>query len=137
MAQNTNPVFSLVPNIGMIQSALTANTGTDITAGTIYLCFTAGANGSWVDFMDIKPLGTNVASFFRFWVNNGSATGTLANSNYVKDWANPSTVAANTNPQPQGPMPWRLALPPGWRIYATLPTGVAAGFDITTYGGDF
>lgn len=49
MAANTNPIFTLTPNIGMAEVA-EANTESDGT-GNLATLFTAGANGSRVEYV--------------------------------------------------------------------------------------
>lgn len=137
MAQNTSPIFGLTPNVSWAISALTANTTTDLTGGTIYLLFTAGANGAYLDEIWLKALGTNIASLLRLWINNGSTTGTAANNTLYRDYTLPATTSSNTAMQPDMVIPIRKAIPAAYRIYATLPTGVAVGYDITSFGLDY
>lgn len=137
MAANIAPIFALTPNIGINQSILTANTTTDLTAGTIYLLATMGANGSWVDEMQLLPKGTNVASLILFWLNNGATTATAANNALFQQYVVLATTASNTLPQPLMSMRLMKAITAGWRIYATVRTGVAAGYDTVTWCGDY
>ena len=84
MAQNTSPIFPLTPVNTWVSGAaanaatpgVTANTTFDLTSGTIYgPIFTGNAtNGSRLDFIKARPLGTNVATVIRIWINNGGAT---------------------------------------------------------------
>lgn len=137
MAQNTNPIFGLTPNVSWAQGALTANTTTDLTAGTIYLLYTAGASGSYLDEIWLKAIGTNIASMARFWINNGATTASAANNTFIRDYQLPATTASNTSMQPDFVLPIRKPIPATYRVYATLPTGVAAGYDITAFGLDY
>ncbi len=137
MAANTAPIFVLTPNTGINQAILTANTTLDLTAGTIYLLFTAGANGSWIDEIRMKSKGTNIATLIRFWLNNGATTGTATNNVFFEDFSTPATTASSTTTQPTFFLRGPRTLPASWRLYATVVTGVAAGFDVTTSGGDY
>lgn len=137
MAQNVNPIFGLTPNVNWAQGALTANTTTDLTSGTIYLIWTAGANGGYLEQIKFKALGTNVASLVRIWVNNGATTNTAANNTLVWDYTLPATTSSLTAMQPDLVMVPRTPINGTYRVYATLPTGVAAGYDITAFGMDF
>jgi hypothetical protein len=137
MAANTLPIFALTPNVSWAQGALTANTTTDLTSGTIYTVFTAGTNGSWLTDIRIKALGSNVASLIRFWINNGSSTGSAANNSFFDEFPTVATTASNLQPQPYFILQVQRAIPANYVIYATLPTGVAAGFDITAFGGNY
>lgn len=147
MAQNTNPIFPLVPSVIWVSGTgatagtpgLTANTTTDLTSGTIYgPIFTADAtDGSRLDFIKLRSLGTNVATVIRIWINNGSATGTAANNTlYVERTINATTVS-QTAEQADIAIIMNISLPANYRVYATFGTAVAAGFHLTAVGGDY
>lgn len=147
MAQNTNPIFPLVPEVLWVSGTaatagtpgLTANTTTDLTAGTIYgPIFTAGAvEGSRLDFIKVRPLGTNVATVIRIWINNGAATTTAANNTLYLERTLSATTVSQTAEQPDIILPLNISLAPGYRVYATFGTAVAAGFHLTAVGGDY
>ena len=72
MATNTAPIFSLEADF---QSAGTLTTAAADYAGTNVnnsVGFTAGPDGGYLDRIMCKPLGTNVASVLRVYINNGS-----------------------------------------------------------------
>jgi len=138
MPANTSPIFSIAGDIQWVSGAITAaNTTTDLTSGTIYSIFTAGANGSYIQRIRFRHLGTNVATVGRVWINNGSTTGTASNNTLWDE----ITLAANTLSQTAAAinyeLPFGFALPAGYVIYVTLGTGVAAGFKATVIGGDY
>ncbi len=138
MAANTSPIFSVQGDIQWVSAAITAaNTTTDLTSGTIYPIFTGGTNGSYVQKIRFRHLGTNVATVARVWINNGSTTGTAANNTLWDE----ITLAANTLSQVAAAINYELplgfALPAGDIIYVTLGTAVAAGFRVTVIGGDY
>jgi len=139
MAANTTPIFSGSPSIGIADGTVnTANTTKDLTAGTIYLVFTADAtDGSRVSKIVWQPLGTNVATAGRIWINNGSSTGTATNNTLLRDL----TLSATTNSEVAAigntEVLLDIALPAGYRMYVTIGTGVAAGFDVTVIGGNY
>jgi hypothetical protein len=147
MAQNTNPIFPLIPvNSWVSGTAATAgtpgrdaNTTTDLTAGTIYgPIFTADAtDGSRLDFIKVRALGTNVATVIRIWINNGSATGTAANNTLYLERTLSATTVSQVAEQPDIILPMNISLAPGYRVYATFGTAVAAGFHLTAIGGDY
>jgi len=147
MAQNTNPIFPLVPEVLWVSGTaatagtpgLTANTTTDLTAGTIYgPIFTADAtDGSRLDFIKVRPLGTNVATVIRIWINNGAATTTATNNTLYLERSLSSTTVSQTSEQPDIILPLNISLAPGYRVYATFGTAVAAGFHLTAVGGDY
>jgi hypothetical protein len=140
MAQNTNPIFPLVPKITWVNTgAVTANTTVDLTAGTNYNSnFTADAtNGSRVDFIRVRPMGTNVGTVIRVWLNNGSATTTAANNTEIFERTLASTSVSQTLELPDIILPINMSIPVGYKIYFTFGTAVAAGYNIQVVGGDY
>tara|TARA_R110000868_G_scaffold127247_1_gene334743 strand:+ start:359 stop:802 length:444 start_codon:yes stop_codon:yes gene_type:complete len=147
MAQNTNPIFPLTPINTWVSGAaanaatpgVTANTTKDLTAGTIYgPIFTGKAvDGSRLDFIKSRALGTNVATVVRVWINNGSVTTTAANNALYLERTLSATTVSETAEQPDIILPLSISLPAGYRIYATFGTAVAAGFHLTAVGGDY
>jgi len=147
MAQNTNPIFPLTPVNTWVSGAaanaatpgVTANTTKDLTSGTIYgPNFTGKAvDGSRLDFIKVRALGTNVATVIRIWLNNGSATGTAANNVLYLERTLSATTVSETGEQPDIILPLNISLAAGYRIYATFGTAVAAGFHLTAIGGDY
>ena len=138
MPANTQPIFSIAGEAQWSSEAITAaNTTTDLTSGTIYAIFTGGTNGSYIQRIRFRHLGTNIATVARVWINNGSTTGTAANNTLWDE----ITLAANTLSQTAAAINYELplgfALPAGYVIYVTLGTAVAAGFKVTIIGGDY
>lgn len=144
MPANTIPIYPITPKAswGTITAANTAKDGT----GTVITAFTAGANGSRIDKIRVRALGTNVATVLRFFVNNGSASTTAANNSLVFE----KTIAATTLSEvseladydlmdssgsvPVPPIPF---LPAGYKINIAIGTAVAAGLQVTVFGGDY
>jgi hypothetical protein len=147
MAQNTSPIFPLTPINTWVSGAaasgttpgVTANTTKDLTSGTIYgPIFTGKAvDGSRLDFIKVRPLGTNVTTVVRIWINNGSATGTAANNTLYLERTLSSTTNSETTEQPDIALPMGISISAGYRIYATFGTAVAAGFHLTAIAGDY
>lgn len=137
---NVQPIYSRVGDVQWTVSAMTvANTTTDLTAGTSYLAFTADAtNGGYIQRIRFRTLGTNAsATVARIWVNNGSATTTAANNTLFDEITLPSTTVSQLAAQANYELPLNFALPPGDRIYITLGTAVAAGWQATVIGGKY
>ncbi len=137
MVQNVEPIFPRVPKVDWTGAILTGNTTKDGASGTVTLAFTAGANGAFVELITGLPLGTNVASLARVFLNNGLAPITAANNTLIgqiglplvtnSETAEVATVALNLN----------RAIPPGYRIYIVIATTVASGWNFTVWGGDY
>lgn len=135
MPANTSPIFPLTPNLAWA-TVTTANTAKDGT-GTVATVYTAGANGSRVDYLKVRALGTNVATVIRVFINNGSTNATAANNTLIMD----QTIAATTNSETaqlaDNIIQLDLSLPAGYKINVTIGTTVAAGLQVTGVGGDY
>lgn len=139
MAQNTSPIFPLTPKVAWVSPAgQVANTTTDLTAGTNYNSnFTAGVDGARLDFVRIRPLGTNVQTVMRVWINNGGATTTASNNILFFERTLSSATVSQTVEQADTIVPLNVSVPAGYKIYFTFGTAVAAGFACSTVGGDY
>ena len=139
MAGNTQPIFSQVADIQFSKGATAANTTTDLTSGTIYLAFTADAtNGGYVQRIRLRPLGTNSnPTVARLWINNGAATSTGTNNCLFDEISIAASTSNNAASLSNYELPLNFALPPGYRLYVTLGTAAAAGFDISVIGGKY
>jgi hypothetical protein len=139
MAQNTAPIFPLTPKITWVNAAgLVANTTIDLTAGTNYNSgYTAGANGSRVDFVRARALGTNVQTVMRVWLNNGSTTATAANNTLIYERTLSASAVSQILEQADIIVPLNLSIASGYILYFTFGTNVAAGYDCSTVGGDY
>ncbi len=141
MAANTQPIFTGTPDIQWTTTPMvTANTTTDLTAGTIYLAFTADAtNGGYVQRIRFRTLGTNsAATVARVWINNGGVNTTAANNTLFDEITLPSTTAIQTAAQANYELPLNFALPSTDRIYVTLGTAPnTAGWQATVIGGKY
>lgn len=142
MSGNTVPVWSKVGDIQWITGVTAANNLIDITSGTNYLVFTADAtNGGYVRELRIKasPVNSSAATVLRAFLNNGSTTGTKANSALIAEVGIPATTASAVNAQPDFVLPINMALPPGYKIYITVGTapGGSAEFTVTAIGGKY
>jgi hypothetical protein len=138
MPANTSPIFSIAGDSQWV-TATDANNVGNITGGTIYLAFTAGSNGSYVQKIRFRHTGANSAAVVaRVFINNGSATGTAANNTLFDEItiaanATFTTNAASINYE----LPLGFALPTGYRIYVTLGAAAAGGIACTVIGGDY
>lgn len=130
----TQAQYAATPKVG-IAAISTANTNLNGT-GTIGTVFTAGANGSRIDAIDIKATGTTTAGMIRLFVHNGTTAFLLTEL----------PVTANT---PSGTVPaWEtqlntntmtellpIVLPTGYSLRAS--TQNAETFNVVAVGGDF
>lgn len=134
-----DPQYTTTPNIS--SSTLTAANNVYDGTGTTGTCFTAGASGSFVGFVKLKPLNSTantVASIARFWINNGSTSATAANNFFYGEVSLPTTSASTSAAQVELSMPFNIALPAGYKIIwalAAAPGG--GGWAATGVGGDY
>lgn len=141
MSANNQPIFTRTPDVQWTISAMTAaNTTTDLTAGTIYLAFSADStNGGYVQRIRFRTLGSNTnATVARIWINNGGTTATAANNTLFDEITLPVTSVSQVAAQANYELPLNFALPPGDRIYVTLGTApTSAGWQATVIGGKY
>lgn len=145
MAASIQPIYPNKQNVsfGTISAGNTAKDGT----GTVTTLFTAGPNGSKIDQIKVRSLGTNVATALRLFVNNGQPNSSPTNNSLAHE----VTVAASTLNETAAladidvtiskntydtvcPIPY---LPAGYKINVTLGTAVAAGLQVTVFGADY
>ena len=138
MAANNNPIFTLLGDIQWAAAALaTANTAKDGT-GTVTTAFTADAtNGGFVHKIIARPIGTNVATVLRVFINNGSTNATAANNILYTELTLPAITLSEVAAQPAYEMPLNFALPPGYKINCPIGTAVAAGYYLSVIGGKY
>lgn len=142
MAANKEPIYTRTADIQWIGSMTAANTNTNIASGTSYLAYTADATeGGFVYQVRLKasPGNNTAATVLRVWINNGSTTGTAANSTFHGELSIPATSNTATAALPDFVYPMNIALPAGYRIYLTLGTapGGSGEFQATTIGGKY
>ena len=136
MAANQNPIFLLTP-IMTWGSLLAANTAMDGT-GTVLTVFTADAvNGGYLERIRFRPLGTNAASLARIFLNNGLTNVTVANNSLIDDILLPVSTLSQTAQQLG--VDWFLnrQIPVGYKLNVTLATAVAAGWQMSSMGGNY
>ncbi len=137
MAINTQPIFSRGGSIQWVSPALTAaNTAKDGT-GAVATLFTAGADGAFVQKLVARPLGTNVATVLRVFINNGSVNTTAANNSLIAELTLPATTLSEVAALAPYELPLNFALPAGYKLNATIGTAVAAGYQVSVLGGTY
>lgn len=136
MAANNDPIFSKAGDIEWALVSVTANTAVDGT-GTTSLVFTAGADGGWCEELLFAPLGTNITTCARVFINNGATPATATNNSMIGQITLPATTLNNAAALFVPRLPIRLALPATYRIYVCLATTVAAGYQVTAVGGQY
>lgn len=145
MAANKEPIYSLKPNTATGGAGTFTFAPTMINAAADYtgvstsniVVHTAGADGSYVDKIGFKALGTNTGSLVRIYLNNGSVNTTATNNTLIAEIALPSTIASNTSQTQEIFFPLNLRLDATFKIYVGLATTVAAGWTPVCYAGQY
>ena len=138
MPANTNPIFTLAPDIQWSAAALAAaNTAKDGT-GTLATVFTADAtNGGFVSKLTARPSGTAVATVLRVFINNGATNATPGNNILIAEMTLPAVTLSEVAAQPDYVLSLNFALPAGYKINCVIGTAVAAGYYLSVMGGKY
>ena len=136
MPANTTPIFVLTPKIQFTGNITAANTAVDGT-GVVNLAFTAGTFGSSLERLVFRSKGTNVQTKAYIFINNGSDPTVAANNTLFSEIGLAATTVSQTSALPQFETYFGITLQPSYRVYVTLGTAVAAGYQVTAIGGDF
>lgn len=150
MAVNNQPIFTLTPDIGFAKgtSAAYVSYVDNISGNTLntnlWLLFTAGTNGSYIQKIRFRGLGSTSATVARIWLNNGLTTATAANSVLYDEISLPaltalSQAALNAYEIPMNmTLPYNTASAVGYKLYLTYGSTVGSpGFDVCAVGGDY
>lgn len=145
MPANTAPIYSIVGatdsvaanNSGLVVGP-TANTALD-GSGTLVKAFTAGANGSYVQKIRFRPVGSPAATVCRVFIS--SSTTTSATASWLYDEITlPATTLSQTAATSVFELPLNFALDPNYLLYVTFGTSTGAagtGYSVVTIAGDY
>ncbi len=138
MSQNTAPIFTQTPNIGIGSIAVSNSVSPfDMTSGASSSLFTAGASGSYVSKIRIKPSGSTAATVLRFFINNGGDTTVATNNTLYAEISIPAITVSTTLAQNDFEVPMNIAIPGSYSIYGISAAFTTGGFEITTIGGNY
>lgn len=146
MSANTTPIFPLTPKIGF-GKVINADTSYEAPTTSGVLVFTAGVNGSRIDQIRARALGTNAATVLRIFINDGLGPGVSNFALVYEKSLTASTASASAETgtdidllveKSPGEKHCPIeVLPPGYKIYASVGTTVASGYMVSVHGGDF
>lgn len=145
MAANTAPIYSIagdVNSVAALNSGLvvgpTANTAQD-GSGTLYKAFTAGTNGSYIQKMRFRPVGSPAATVCRVFIS--SSTTTSATATWLYDEITlPAVTVSQTAASSVFELPMNFALNASYLLYVTFGTSTGStgtGYSIVTVAGDY
>jgi hypothetical protein len=145
MPANTSPIYSIVGAIDSVASnesglvvGPTANTS-QTGSGTMYKAFTAGANGSYVQKMRFRPVGSPAATVCRVFISDSSTTSTTDTWLY-DEITLPAVTVSQTAASSVFELPINVALDPNYLLYVTFGTSTGSagtGYSIVTIAGDY
>jgi len=145
MPANTSPIYSIVGDVDSVASnnsglvvGPTANTALDGT-GTLYKAFTAGTNGSYVQKVRFRPVGSPAATVCRVFIS--SSTTTSATNTWLYDEITlPAVTLSQTAASSVFELPVNVALDPSYLLYVTFGTSTGStgtGYSVVTIAGDY
>lgn len=145
MPANTSPIYSIVGAVDSVASnntglvvGPTANTALD-GSGTLVKAFTAGANGSYVQKMRFRPVGSPAATVCRVFIS--SSTTTSATATWLYDEITlPAVTLSQSAASSVFELPLNFALDPNYLLYVTFGTSTGSagtGYSIVTIAGDY
>ncbi len=155
MAQNTNPIYTLTPNVGVGVIAVTYaqvksdGTSTGATTDRMVLAFTAGANGSYVDcvrfFCVASAAATSsVATTLRVYLSSVAApeagATTSTNTHCIGEISVPIVVASHSlNATNFYEIPINKAIPTGQYIHVSQHIAQTTNqvWKAIVFGGDY
>jgi hypothetical protein len=151
MPANTVPIFGLTPNIGTAvisqTAALTRSDGVGVIGTTLFPCFTAGVNGSFVNKVRFTPEAnaplSTIATVLRVYLSTTTAPGATTTAFQVDTLGElgvPIVAAANaTNGANFYDFPMNIAIPSGEYLLVSQHAAQTAGtnWQAMVFGMDY
>jgi hypothetical protein len=145
MTANTSPIYSIVGatdstafnNTGTV-SGPTANTALD-GSGTLIKAFTAGANGSYIQKIRFRPVGSPAATVCRVFISSSSTT-SATNTWLFDEITLPAVTLSQTAASSVFELPLNIAVDPNFLLYVTFGTSTGSagtGYSVVTIAGDY
>jgi hypothetical protein len=145
MAANTAPIYSIAGrtdsvaanNTGLVVGP-TANTALD-GSGTLVKAFTAGTNGSYLQKIRFRPVGSPAATVARVFISSSSTTSSTV-TNLYDEITLPVTTLSQTAATSIFEIPLNFALPANYLLYVTFGTSTGSagtGYSVVTIAGDY
>ena len=135
MSANTQPIFPVAPVVGF-GKITTANIAKDGTGAQVNV-LVAGVNGTRVDSLKVRSLGTNVATVVRVFINNGGDSTIATNNTLYKECTIAATTVSEISELIDNVIDMSISIPAGYKINCTIGTSVAAGVQVTCVGGNY
>lgn len=94
-------------------------------------------NGCRIEKLVFQPLGTNIATVARAFLNNGQASTTAANNTYLDDVTLPASTLSEAAIMAGVEMLLDIVVPPFYKINVTVGTTVVAGYAVHAVAGAY
>jgi hypothetical protein len=145
MPANTQPIFSAA---GATDSAAFNNSGTVVGpsantaqdgSGTLIKIFTAGSNGSYVQKIRFRPVGSPAATVARVFISTSTST-SATNSWLYDEITLPATTVSQTAATSVYELAMNFALDPNYLLYLTFGTSTGSagtGYSVVVIAGDY
>lgn len=149
MPPNTNPIFSLTPNVvgTKITAANTKSSGDGTIATDLFLTLTAGSQGCWVSKVRFSLTGTTAATASTGTVGrvylssktSGACTGGTDTFLLGEVALTAQTTDSTTAPTAPIEVPINMAIPAGYTILVSTHAAPAANtvVEAIAIGGDY
>ena len=146
MPANTAPIYSITGDVQSVASANsglvvgpTANTALD-GSGTLFRLFTAGANGSYVQKIRFRPVGSPAATVCRVFISQ-SLTTSATNTWLYDEITLPAVTLSQTAASSVFELPLNIALPASpYSLCVTFGTSTGSagtGYSVVCIAGDY
>lgn len=140
MPLNTAPIYTGVGDIQWGATALTtANPSYEASGSGAVLIFSASASGSFVQRVRFKASGSTTATVARIFIADADLPSTGSNVILFDEVTLAATTAIQTSATTVYEVPMNVALPPNYKIVATVATAQVAGggWYVSAVGGSY
>ena len=139
MALNTAPIYSGVGDIQWGNTALTQTNPSYKASGSgLVTVFTASLSGSFVQRLRFKASGSTTATVARVFIADADLPSTGSNVVLFDEVTLPAVTATQTAATAVYELPMNIALPPNYKIVATVAvTQANGGWYVSAVGGSY
>ena len=139
MALNTSPIYSGVGDIQWGNTALTqTNPSFEASGSGLVTVFTASISGSFVQRVRFKASGSTTPTVARVFIANAGTPSTGSNVVLFDEVTLPTVTVSTTAAQAVYEIPMNIALPPNYKIVATVAvTQATGGWYVSAVGGSY
>ena len=127
----------MASNINWFPAAITAaNTAKDGTGAVSYI-YGPENTDTYIDRVVLRPVGSNVASVARLFINTGETHSAVKNNILFAEKTLAATTLDEAAAFADNVIVMDLWLPAGYRLFVVLGTAVASGYYVTAVAGEY